>query len=238
MARPKPAPRLRFRSLVLSVMSVIPAAVLAVLPGGCAPAGPSTYGRDKVAEVAGAEARPDRLVYCHGHGCARRSELLLSTADWRAVGAAFDPLPRDAAGERAALARAAAAFERLAGPRTGTTGDRGGSFHAWGEPGQLDCIDEAVNMTQLARLLAARGLLRHHGVGDPVRRGNFLDAWPHFAASLQDLGDGRRWVLDAWYFDSGQQVLLLPYERWLAGLEQGDLACLERAGDMQGCLGP
>ncbi len=189
-----------------------------LLATGCAEAARSSLD----ARVVGlGDARPtsDRFHYCHGYGCDRRVLLALSDESWARITAPLRPPPADAAAERRAVARAAARFERAASAQAGTADDLGGTFAGLGREGQLDCVDEAVNMTQFLRLLDGDGLLRRHRIGSTAHRGNLFDAWPHVAATLVQHDDGRRFAVDSWFFDSGVEPVILPLEVWLEGGE-------------------
>ncbi|MGP1254275.1 MAG: hypothetical protein ACTS10_07685 [Kiloniellales bacterium] len=208
---------------------VLICAAAALVLTGCSGSLSARYGQTVLDRVAPETPAPDSLVYCTGHGCAERHDLALTSREWQTIAAHFDPLPEDSAEERRRLAAAAATFETIAGQHTNSSKDRAGTFAGFGSSGQLDCIDEAVNMTQLARLLTAEGLLRHHAPAMPVQRGNLLDGWPHYAASLQERSSGRSYVLDGWYRDNGEQALVLPLEVWRAGIDEPLLACLRSA---------
>lgn len=199
----------------------------ALLVTGCAGSLTERYGQTVLEKVAPDTPTRDSVVYCSGHGCAERHVLSLSPSDWQALAAHFERPPSNAAEERRRLAAAAATFETIAGRQTDTDSDLAGTFAGFGSQGQLDCIDEAINMTQLARLLAAEGLLSFHTPGLPVQRGNLLDGWPHYAASLQEQASGESYVFDSWYRDNGEQALVLPTETWRAGLGEELLACLD-----------
>ncbi len=208
---------------------ILTCAAAALLLTACSGGLTARYGQTVLDRVAPETPAPDGLVYCTGHGCAERHDLALTPSDWQKIAAHFDPLPRTPAEERRRLAAAAATFETIAGQYTNSSEDLAGTFAGFGRSGQLDCIDEAVNMTQLARLLTAEGLLHHHTPDLPVQRGNLLDGWPHYAASLKERSSGRSFVLDGWYRDNGEQALVLPLEIWRAGIDEPLLACLHAA---------
>lgn len=160
---------------------------------------------------------PDRFGVCMGYGCAEIHMTGLSAAEWAAVREIFGS-PGDAAAERAAIARAIGLMERLVGPRTGSDGDLpGAAIVNFRRRGQMDCIDEAFNTTSYLRFLARDGLLRHHAVGLPVRRGSFIDRWPHNAATITEEGEGVTHVVDSWFHGNGVPPEILPLERWMAG---------------------
>ncbi|WP_119166522.1 hypothetical protein [Algihabitans albus] len=198
----------------------------ALLLTACAGDLSARYGQTVLERVAPDTPAPDSLVYCSGHGCAERHTFGFSSSEWQAIAGHFEPPPVGPEDERRRLAEAAATFETIAGQHTDTGGDEARTFAGFGSKGQLDCIDEAVNMTQLARLLAAEDLLRYHTPGLPVQRGNFIDSWPHYAASLHEEASGQSYVLDGWYRDNGEPALVLPTKVWRAGIDEPLLACL------------
>lgn len=209
-----------------------------LLLAGCAETA-ARHLEERVAIHADAAPRPDGFHYCHGYGCDRRVVLALSPAAWLEVTAPLRRPPADAAAERRALAEAARRFEFATARLAGTDGDLGGTFPGMGREGQLDCVDEAVNMTQFLRLVEAAGLLRRHAPGRLAHRGNLYDAWPHVTATLElrdpPAGSGeapRRFAIDAWFFDSGTAPVVVPLEAWRAGGDPGEL-CPEPAG---GCV--
>jgi hypothetical protein len=126
------------------------------------------------------------------------------------------PAP-DAAAERRQIATAVARLEQTIGPKTGTRGDLGGTFHGFGREGQMDCIDEATNTETYLRLLEAAGHLRHHRVVGTATRGFFVRGWPHTAAVIEERAGGARHVVDSWFHDNGVPPELVPLTDWEAG---------------------
>lgn len=189
-------------------------AVCAVLLAACshAPSG------ELVRDYGHLNEGPERFGVCMGYGCAEIHMTSLSAAEWDRVRATFGT-PADAAGEREAIARAIGLIERLVGPRTGSDNDApGAAIINFRREGQMDCIDEAFNSTSYLRFLERDGLLRFHRVGLPVRRGSFVDRWPHNAATIAETdGDRRAYVVDSWFHGNGVPPEVLPLERWMAG---------------------
>lgn len=167
---------------------------------------------------------PERFGVCMGYGCAEIHMTGLKPAEWAGVREIFGA-PGNAAEERAAIARAVGLIERLVGPRTGSDGDRpGAAIVNFRRQGQMDCIDEAFNTTSYLRFLERDGLLRHHAVGLPVRRGSFIDRWPHNAATIMEKGIGSQaggagvaYVVDSWFHGNGVPPEVLPLAEWMAG---------------------
>ena len=80
--------------------------------------------------------------------------------------------------------------------------------------GQMDCEDESTNTTHVLKMLASRGLFRHHKVLRRTSRGFLADGrFPHFTAVLAD-PSGRKWVVDSWYEPGGGAPDIMPLERW------------------------
>lgn len=160
-------------------------------------------------------AEPPPLVnVCWDYGCDRSERLVLPAAAWQDIVTLMRPAAKDPAGERRRVARAIARFEQVVGRRTGTHRDRHGNLAGSGRPGQLDCIDESRNTTGYLHMLAEHGLLRWHRVDERRRRAKWiLDQ--HWTAVLVDRRSGRRWAVDSWFLDNGQQPYVQPLEAWL-----------------------
>ena len=63
----------------------------------------------------------------------------------------------------------------------------------------FDCFDTTRNAASLLLILQEWGLIRHHTVGDPRYRGNFLfGQTPHNTAILIERASRRQWVVDMW----------------------------------------
>lgn len=192
--------------------------------------GLSSHASNLVARNVDSRPVPGDFHYCHAHNCKDRSRLSLSEEQWRDAVWRLIPEPASAAEERQRLAMAAADFERVVAPKTGTERDVGGSFAGFGRSGQLDCIDESLNMTMLLRLLEGQGLLRYHIPSSPITKGNLFDEWPHYTATMIEDASGQRYTLDSWYFDNGEPALVLRSETWLTGI-QDLIACMRDGGD-------
>lgn len=167
---------------------------------------------------------PQRFSFCWGGTCAGVLQVSLSGAEWQEVRQLFqDAPPQDAEQERALLPQAIALLERLVGPKTGTDGDRAGTYGNSAYPGQLDCNDETTNTTSYLKMMIADGLIRFHRVLDTTTRG-FLIFGRHSTAVIEDTGSGERFAVDAWFYDNGQPAVVLPLAVWHAGWKPGDSA--------------
>lgn len=121
-----------------------------------------------------------------------------------------------AAAERQALKSAIAWIERRIGPATGTSGDRAGlDFTGAGDPGQMDCVDEATNTTSYLTVLAAHGLIRHHTVQRPMAKSALLlGRWTHYFAVIRDNRTGQRWAVDSFMYANGKPPIIMEAEKW------------------------
>ena len=79
-------------------------------------------------------------------------------------------------------------------------------------PGQLDCIDESLNTTRYLVLFEQAGPAQVHQVGKRVYRRSILNQ--HWAAQVIDTTTSKRYVIDSWFEDNGEQPVLVSSERW------------------------
>lgn len=160
---------------------------------------------------------PQHFHFCWGGTCAAIEQVALTEEEWSQVRALFNPLPRDAAAERETLQNAIGLLESIVGPKTGTAGDRAGTFGNWEWPGQLDCNDEATNSSSYLRMMQADGLMRFHEVLDTKTRGGFLIFGRHSTAVIGEKGSGKRYAVDSWFYDNGKPASILLLDIWQAG---------------------
>ena len=163
---------------------------------------------------------PDAFTWCGGPGCRSPREVSLTETEWRAIVAPLQTDPRDAQAERAAVARAVARAEQIAGAKTGTEADEAGTKIFNTDPNQLDCFSEASNTSNLIGLFARAGLLRFHEPDEPVMRG-YAFGTPslvvHATASMRETDTDERWAVDSWFYDSGHEPAIVPVSEWRAG---------------------
>lgn len=159
---------------------------------------------------------------CHGGGCAKVSHAMLTDAEWQLVLVQFQPRAYDAQTERAQLAQAIAVLELEVGAKTGTAGDRGGTFGNSAYTGQMDCNDEATNTTTYLKLMQSAGLMRFHTLQDTKTRGVYLNRWPHTTAVIREHETGQEFAVDAWFYDNGNPPVILPLQQWKAGWMPAD----------------
>lgn len=165
---------------------------------------------------------PDEFSFCWGGTCAAVETVSLSNEEWQQVRQVFAEPAGNAEAERAMIAQAVGLLERLVGPKTGTDGDRAGTFGNSAYPGQLDCNDESTNTLSYMRMMADDGLIRLHQVISTTTRGGFLIFGRHTTAVIQDITTGRKYAVDAWFHDNGFPPEILPLELWLGGWRPGN----------------
>ena len=91
---------------------------------------------------------------------------------------------------------------------------RAGAEHLF-DTGQFDCIDSSRNTTSLLLVLDQLKLLRYHDVDVPVARGFLIDGrYPHVTAVLVEKASGTKWAVDSWTVGYGQDLEIMPLERW------------------------
>ncbi|WP_417431001.1 hypothetical protein [Kiloniella sp.] len=187
--------------------------------GGCA-AGPNSSPNMVFERKGVAVPTMTQYQYCHGYGCARQLSLTVSDADKQGLIKAFG-VPQTPQQERASMAKAVAYMEQMNAPKAGTENDIGGTFTGYGQSGQLDCEDEAVNTTTTLMFLNELGLIKHHRLRSQVTRGFFIGGWPHTSAAVVDVSTGKSFAIDSWFENSGVKPHIVPYEMWSSGWDPG-----------------
>jgi len=158
---------------------------------------------------------PPPFFSCTDYHCDEGETVTLSEEQWRQVVALFPPTEIPAE-EREQIRRAIALLETLVGNSTGTWRDLGKNVAGAGQPGQLDCISESKNTTTYLHLLSEDGLIQWHDVEDrKLRHPWILDL--HWSAVIRDRRTGKRYAVDSWFLDNGQQPFIQPLDEWLAG---------------------
>ncbi|MEZ5844309.1 MAG: hypothetical protein R3D27_11360 [Hyphomicrobiaceae bacterium] len=157
---------------------------------------------------------------CHAYGCKMRTRVKFSPADIAEI-AKLMKTTRKAdtpAEERRAVAYAVGWLERRVGKEIGTDKDRAGmDFTASGDPTQQDCVDEATNTTSYLTFLKGQGFIKHHDVGVPFAKENYLNGvsgWTHWTAVLKEHGSGQRWAVDSWIYANGENPAVVEAEKW------------------------
>ena len=158
---------------------------------------------------------PRAVTYCSFHGCQKRTVLDISGRTWNRM-RAMVRRTRSPASERRAIAAAMAIFEKAGGPPSGSAADK--PMTGFDNRGQLDCIDEASNMTSLLLMLKNAGALRFHRVRAPsYRPPGGQGRWPHYAGTVQERKSGRVYVIDSWFRANGRPAVVVPFATWKTG---------------------
>ena len=161
-------------------------------------------------------AAEERVLVCHGYGCAVQDEVVFSSLRLRRLAGRLAQA-RDAAGEREILAAVVGDLYRWAGEQSDIRNDRGGNFADGSTPGRMDCLDHSATTTRFLQLLARYGALRYHRVLVPVSRAWLGLVENHWAAQIETLDGEVRYVVDSWFVDNGEPAVILPLEEWKKG---------------------
>ena len=157
------------------------------------------------------------VTVCSAHGCRHKSRFTFSRRDiaqlrsiMNAAGGSSSPTA-----ERRAIGKAIAWIENRVGPETGTAHDRASlDFLGSGDPGQMDCVDEATNTTSYLTVLSENGLLRHHEILRPMAKDAPLLRWTHYFAVIRDKTSGQRWAVDSFMYANGHEPIIMEAEKW------------------------
>lgn len=206
--------------------AVVPLVTLLLI--GCS----NSPSRELVEEYGHMNAAPTRFGVCKGYGCETFVRISFSEAEWQSVRRAFGGPHKDAEAERAGLARAIGRIEQIAGPKTGTAMDApGAQIINFKNQHEMDCIDEAFNSTSYLRFLKQDGLILFHDIGLPVRRGSFIDRWPHNTATITERATGIAYAVDSWFHGNGHAAEVVALSLWMKGYkpEVAKPACIDEA---------
>lgn len=156
------------------------------------------------------------IPVCYDFGCKSRATVNLPMNEWETVSRWFSPAAATAAGERTQIKNAIGWMEVVIGRHTPTHKDLAFDLPANGDagifPGQLDCIDEAVNTTSYLKLFEMNGLLKHHIVLEAAYRRSLFDQ--HWAGQVREKHTGKRFVIDSWFQPNGYLPVIQNGERW------------------------
>jgi hypothetical protein len=195
-------------------------AAFTLIAGGCTHEGFGT--QDKHFATFSVPPPKNTTVYvCHAYGCRMRTKFTFTDQDiteltaimkkWRTKADTADD-------ERRGVAYAIGWIEARVGNVIGTKDDRPGmDFSGSGDPTQQDCVDEATNTTSYMTVLQSKGLLRHHTVGVPFAKDNFLRGiagWTHWTAILTENSNQQRWAIDSWIYANGENPAIIEAEKW------------------------
>lgn len=160
------------------------------------------------------------VFVCSGYGCQTQSPLRFGPEQVKTLAEIMRKTKQadTPAEERRAVAYAVGWMEAYAGEKVGTKDDRPGmDYDGSGDPGQLDCVDEATNTTSYLTILQSNSLLKHHTVGRPFSRGNILlgvSNWPHWTGVLWETGSKQKWAVDSWIGPNGENPAVVEAEKW------------------------
>jgi len=195
-------------------LSILVAAGLLVMLSDCALID-DTSDYNFIGRFATPDPSPGDFYVCYGYGCKYRTRIALAGEEWRSVRAKFDPPPADAPAERAQVAQAVARLEDLVSLRTGTWVHQEHSRLNYGDPTQLDCVDNSVNTWTYFTMLDHDGLLRYHRIAGLAHRGSLVTLDFSNTAVLAQKADGEQFAVDPWMVDAGEPPAVLPLEVWL-----------------------
>lgn len=158
------------------------------------------------------------IPVCYDFACKSSAVVDLPVVEWREVAGWFSPAAPTPAQERQQIKQAIGWMEVLIGRHTPTYKDLAFNLPVGQEdlsslfPGQLDCIDEAVNTTTYLRLLEQKGLLRHHTVIEQAYRKALFDQ--HWAGQIREVVSGKRYVVDSWFQPNGYLPVIQNSPDW------------------------
>ena len=161
---------------------------------------------------------------CKGYGCRYYLRTGISEQEWQQITQVFEKPAENAAQERELIKQAIGLFERIIGPKTDTAhDDAGAQIINFSTRDQMDCIDEAYNSSTYLFLMRKAGLIKFHSLGQPLRRGYFIDRWPHNTATIHEIdkekiikGPGH-YVVDSWFHANGVPPEIIPASLWGTG---------------------
>lgn len=157
------------------------------------------------------------IPVCYDFGCKTRATVNLPTDEWQTVAHWFTPPASTPAAEREQVKHAIGWMEVVIGRHAPTHKDLAFDLppnddYAELFPGQLDCIDEAVNTTSYLKLFELNGLLKHHDVIKAAYRRSLFDQ--HWAGQVREKQTGRRFVVDSWYQPNGYLPVIQDSKHW------------------------
>jgi hypothetical protein len=165
--------------------------ILAAALAGCTHAG---FGSQSLhyATFSVPEAQGMTVHVCHAYGCRKQTKFTFRPDDVESLRHVMAEARGQEADtpeqERRAVAYAIGWIERRVGEAIGTKDDRAGmDFAGSSDPTQQDCVDEATNTTSYLNVLVSAGLIKHHTVGVPFAKENYLrgvEGWTHWTAVL------------------------------------------------------
>lgn len=163
------------------------------------------------------EPTRDRFSVCYDHGCNTVVRTSLSKGQWESLTSPLADQAKNPQEERAAIAEAIAIMEHIVGNQTGTHADKGGNMKGFGQPGQMDCVDESTNTHTYLTLLEKSGLMKWHRLSKRSTRLGLFAGMPHSTAVLEENGSGIRYAVDSWFHDNGEPPAIIELTEWKSG---------------------
>lgn len=160
----------------------------------------------------------ERVFVCSAYGCRTQTPFKFSAADIAEVKKIMASGAASPSAEREATKKALAWMGHRADTAVGTAGDRPGDDMAGnGDPGQMDCVDVATNLTSYMLVMESHKMFRHHVVGsmyvkEDIRRG--WSGWTHYAGILVENTSKQKFAVDGWLLASGKPPEIVEVERW------------------------
>lgn len=167
------------------------------------------------------DIRIDNIPICHGFGCRFQESVSISDKEWTEIETFFRTPAETPEAERDQIKKATGWFEVIMGRHTPIHLDKGRNeipghaqtsmryaealAYSGNTTGQMDCIDESLNITTYMRLMEQAGLFKHYRVVERAHRRSAFDQ--HYAGQVEEIATGERWVVDSWFYDYGS----LPY---------------------------
>lgn len=157
----------------------------------------------------------DQVEVCFNYGCHNRAWITIEDADLAGLKDLFKDVATPLA-ERNAVVQAEQVLDAIAARTTPIAADKHENYYDNEGPGKRDCIDHSTTSTAYLQLMSRQGWLRFHDVGNIVVRHPAIFDY-HRAALLLE-GGRVPYVVDGWFRDFGQPVVVMPLVRW----EKGD----------------
>lgn len=154
------------------------------------------------------------VTVCSGHGCQHANKFTFSKNQLLEISSFFENVNTPSE-ERNAIKKVLAHIESIVGPATGTFKDgKGMSFFGSNNPGQLDCVDEANNVTSYLIVLAENNILNWHNILKPTWKWP-LFSWNHYVARIQDISTKENWIIDSGINPNAGEPLIITEKQWL-----------------------
>jgi hypothetical protein len=165
---------------------------------------------------------PSTFGVCSNHGCNRVSHVSLTGKEWQRATQPLTESLTGPVGERRAIAESIARLEQVTGKYAGTANDKGENLRGFGEPGQMDCIDESTNTTTYLRMIEVAGFLQWHEVPGTRTRFGIRAGFPHTTAIIREKDTGALYAVDSWFHDNGEKPVIVEYRKWKSGWSPDD----------------